>query len=357
MTKRMTRRLRQPDLAASALAFLRCGSSGRTAQLNPRLCLNFSIRFFSSRSFASFSFLRSSSRAALAKLVRRIGPFGTPRDGLRDGAGMEGTVGEVGADLTEVGSPALSELDEARRTRPDAKPVKEARRGDDALRSIDEEPGNVGLAAKSGLGRAPRAGEFSGLVEKVADIGEWRGEVEPENDRCMRGAGPVPSPMSMPMASPCGSSVGAEVRMSEGRRFADGSLSLLRSSPSRIDDERDVCRSKPVDAMASISRAVVPFHQPRTRREARRTVRTRVEPFRARPRASRRTCGRCGVARRHRGPKPVRSLPIGCGRHERRRRRAGRRRTGGERGEVAGRHETGRGECRRPRRASVRAVR
>jgi hypothetical protein len=72
------------------------------------------------------------------------------------------------------------------------------------------------------------------VVEKKGTEGEFRGEVEPEKERWRRGEGDGP-PMSIPIARPCGSSVGAEVRMREGRRFPSAVES--RSSPRRMEED------------------------------------------------------------------------------------------------------------------------
>lgn len=136
-----------------------------------------SVFFFASRSRVSFSFSRSLSRAALAKLAPPRGPTlpKPPRDGLGKPprAGLEGAVASVGeggmtGDLIAVGSSARRLFDEARRTRPLAKPVMVDSRGEeDALRSIETEPPRTGLSADSkGLGIDPSGGVLAGLVEK-----------------------------------------------------------------------------------------------------------------------------------------------------------------------------------------------
>ena len=156
------------SLAACAF-FPTSGSSGRAAQLNMRLWY-LSLRFLISRSWSSFSFSRSLSRAALAKLAPpRVGasPLKAARIGLLGGPGIVGEGGRRG-DFIAVGRSVLSALEDARLTSPLAKPAMLESRGEaDSLRPIATEPPKAEPSVeRCGLGSEPRGGVPAGLVEK-----------------------------------------------------------------------------------------------------------------------------------------------------------------------------------------------
>ena len=150
-------------------------SLGRSAQLNMRLW-NAIFFFFSSLSLISSSFSFTFSRAWVAKLVRRPTHSLLPRFGLSDGTEPVGEGGPRlgdGERAMEVGRSVLSELLDARRTRPVVavanRPrgsVMEASRGEEGARSIVEEEGSVGLPVERKVETEPSVGELCGLVER-----------------------------------------------------------------------------------------------------------------------------------------------------------------------------------------------
>lgn len=183
--------LRRPngELKVACLLPGRMRSPGLSAQLNMRLW-NAACFLSSSRFRTSSALTFSLSLARLAKLDRLTGPAHSPdaRFGLSEAADKAGEGGPrpgEGERSMEVGSSALSALEDARRTRPVAKrpsgSVNADSRGEEGARSMLLEL-RTGLAMDSRPGNALPVGELDGLVEKKGlgggNEGDGKGEVE-----------------------------------------------------------------------------------------------------------------------------------------------------------------------------------